>query len=112
MEYVEISAKDYKALPTTDGTYKVLYSINGRIGIIYKKDGKTHRVGAPAAFWDSGGSPWYFEGSEHRIDGPSTTWPNGGKEWYLFGTKYSKEKWFEQLTPEQKALALANPENF
>ena len=84
------------------------------------KNGKLHRIDGPAGITEYGTKYWYRNDKLHRIDGPAIipskycAFISGLKEcvWSLDGKEYSKEKWFEQLTPEQKAIALANPENF
>ena len=56
--------------------------------------------------------------SVHRIDGPAVMRNNKLKAegftnlWFLNGLEYSKEEWFNKLTIKQRAVALANPENF
>ena len=82
--------------------------------------GKLHRENGPAGITEYGTKYWYLNDKLHRIDGPaviiskydSIIYNIKGNDWYLNGIEYSKEEWFKQLTQEQLAIALANPENF
>ena len=76
------------------------------------KDGEPHRINGPAVTLKGGTRSWFQNGHLHRLDGPAILTISGYEDWRLNGTKYSKEEWFEQLTKEQLAVALANPENF
>jgi len=92
---------------------------------VWYKNGEIHRDHGPAIVRSTGSKVWYKNGKLHRTDGPAKILVNRNKNrkiklrrliakkaWHLFGKEYSKEEWFEQLTPEQLAIALANQENF
>jgi hypothetical protein len=75
----------------------------------WKLNGFLHREDGPAVEWSNdGGKQWWIDGIRHREDGPAIEWSNGKKFWYLNGYPYSKEKWFNLLTPEQKYNYLWN----
>lgn len=86
MEYKEITNKEYGKLKDKSGNYKVLSA--------------------------TGATRWVQDKKLHRIDGPAVVFSNGVKAWFINGNVRLKEEWFEQLTKEQLAKALANPENF
>ena len=73
--------------------------------------GFPHRIGGPAI-----SSPdsicWYEEGELHRVDGPAIIDVAGRKSYYLYGKFYSKEDFLSELSLEQMALYLSNPDNF
>jgi hypothetical protein len=54
----------------------------------------------------------YVNGYPHKEDGPAITTVDGASEWCLKGISYSKERWFDNLEPEQKIKSLFNPENW
>jgi hypothetical protein len=69
-------------------------------------NGKLHREDGPARERHDGIKAWYLNGKCHRLDGPAVISNDGEVKWYLNGIPYSKEKWFEELTEEQKEKAL------
>ena len=75
----------------------------------YKNDA-LHREDGPAVIFSNGTKHWYKNGALHREDGPTIIWGDGGKSWYLNGEYFTKEKWWEGLTPDQKEKALFNGE--
>ena len=107
--YEEITEEEYIALPTKKGAYKIICS-NGNV--IWMKDDKRHRLNGYAFSRKDGYRAWHVNGDRHRTDGPAITYKDVDKYWYLNGFHYTKEEWFKQLTKEQLAVALANPENF
>ena len=79
---------------------------------IWYKNGRVQRLNGPALIASDGKEFWYQNGELHRTDGPAIIWGNGATYYYLNGIPYFKEKWFKQLTKEELAVALANPEIF
>jgi hypothetical protein len=65
-------------------------------------DGKTHREDGPAVNYINHFKAWYKNGSVHRVDGPAIINNDGSIEWWLNDYRYSKEEWFQRLTPEQQ----------
>jgi hypothetical protein len=67
------------------------------------KNGKRHRENGPAIEFSSGAKSWWINGKCHRDDGPAVEWINGYEEWWLNGINYySKEEYFNALSPEQR----------
>jgi hypothetical protein len=127
--------KDYIYAYYTIKYSKVLHREDGP-ALIYNdgtkhwyRYGRLHRLGGPAAEWESGTMEWCVNGRYHREDGPAVERSNGGKEWWIDGKRhrvdgpaiisgggeimwylnnkcYTKEEWFEALTPEQQQMAL------
>ena len=132
MEYKEISFKEYCMIKRPRRSYLVIMpdgskywytnrDLNRNDGpaIIradnYKawyQNGRCHRTDGPAIMHADGSVEWLQKDALHREDGPAGIYSNGFSCWYLNGVSYSKEEWFSKLTPEQLAIALANPENF
>jgi hypothetical protein len=65
-------------------------------------NGKFHREGGPAIEYNDGCKQWFINGKLHRVDGPAIIYPDGYIAWCLNGRHYSKEEWFQQLTPEHQ----------
>jgi len=89
-------------------------------------NGFHHRLDGPAVEWSNGDKEWYKHGLLHREDGPAVERLDGGQAWYINGELhredgpalihmygvptrwclnggfFSKEEWFEALTPEQQ----------
>ena len=86
MKYEKITYKEYSKIKGRTGNYKV----RSLIGTIR----------------------WVQDGKLHRLDGPAIIYSDEEKTWAINGIIRLKEEWFELLTPEQRAVALANPENF
>jgi hypothetical protein len=55
-----------------------------------------------------GTKSWWLNRELHRTDGPAVEYIDGIKSWYINGRYYSKEKWFQALTPEQQYNYLWN----
>jgi hypothetical protein len=70
--------------------------------ICWKLNGKYHREDGPAFETTGGIKKWCLNGLLHRVDGPAIIFPDGFVEWWFDGCPYSKEKWFNLLTPEQQ----------
>lgn len=71
------------------------------------QDGLLHRIGGPAIEVFTGDKQWYKNGKRHRVDGPAIEWNNGVNEWWLNGKSFSsKEGFFDELTDEEKSIAL------
>ena len=86
--------EDGPAIEFADGTKK--WYFNGRM----------HREGGPA-YESDGYEEWWINGNLHREDGPARVISGLGVEWYLNGVCFdTKERWFEELTEEQKKKAL------
>ena len=79
---------------------------------LWFEDNKLHRRNGPAVITTNGSTLWFQEGRRHRGDGPAGIHPDGVMMWALNGIEYPKEEWFKQLSGEQLAIALTNPENF
>ena len=109
MQYCELSFREYIKLTTNIGSYKVLGP--GKI-VRWFKNGNLHRDNDPAVIRSNDTLFWYKNGRLHRTDGPAEMCADGDIFYHLNGRIYSKEEWFNKLTPEQKAVALTNPENF
>lgn len=109
MKYKEISHKEYSAIKFRMGPFKVIYP-GGTTE--WRLDGVLHRISGPAIQSSDGYEEWCKYGELHREDGPALNYFDNSKGWGLDGVIYSKEEWFSKLTPEQLAIALANPENF
>lgn len=97
---------------------QVCYHENGSIrAILFRKDGKPHRIGGPAIVeWDENGNLvlelWYRYGKEHRENGPAFLEYHHGvpvmKSWWYNGVRHRtdgpafigsedgiiEEKWF------------------
>jgi hypothetical protein len=72
-------------------------------------NGDFHNEDGPALIYDNGSKHWYLHGERHREDGPAIEYYDGTMFWYLNGKRYySKEKWFQALTPEQQYSYLWN----
>ena len=68
---------------------------------------KLHRLDGPAAEHLEGTKYWFQDGKLHRLDGPAVILYNDNKEWFKYGVQYtSKESFFENLTEEEKKIAL------
>jgi hypothetical protein len=69
---------------------------------------KLHRLDGPAVEYAYGSQYWYQKGKLHRLDGPAVILSGGKKRyWYIGGIQYtSKEDFFENLTEEEKKIAL------
>jgi hypothetical protein len=68
---------------------------------------KLHRLDGPAVEYAYGSQYWYQKGKLHRLDGPAVILSSGKKEWFKYGIQYtSKEDFFENLTEEEKKIAL------
>jgi hypothetical protein len=66
-----------------------------------------HRLDGPAEEYSYGSQYWYQKGKIHRLDGPAIILSGGKKEWFKHGIQYtSKEDFFENLTEEEKKIAL------
>lgn len=60
------------------------------------KDGKLHRVGAPARTHKD--SKWYFEnGLLHRLDGPAVDQRGHPKEYWINGQKWSPKNYKKEI---------------
>jgi regulation of enolase protein 1 (concanavalin A-like superfamily) len=71
------------------------------------KRGQLHRLDGPAAEHLEGTKYWFQDGKLHRLDGPAVILYNDNKEWFKYGVQYtSKESFFENLTEEEKKIAL------
>jgi len=75
------------------------------------KNGKIHRDGGPAVYFEGKGrnsqiQEWFKDGEKHRTEGPAMIYFDGRLEWWLNGIFYTKEEWFEALTPEQQQAML------
>jgi len=55
------------------------------------KNGKLHRVDAPAVEYASDNKFWYRNGKIHRDDGPAVEWANGDKEWFRNGKRHRED---------------------
>ncbi len=56
---------------------------------------------------------WFVNGEKNREDGPAVIYSNGERHWYCNKKFFLNiEKWFEQLTPEQKEKAVWNMDNW
>ena len=108
MIYQKITADKYDRLQDKSGAYNVRSYCGAREWYL---DGKLHREGGHAAINSDYYQIWYKEGKRHRADGPAYYIFDKG-DYYLNGINYSKEEWFSKLTPEQRAVALSNQENF
>ena len=86
--------------------------LNGKIvDERWYKDGISHREDGPAIICSNCTKSWYKNGALHREDGPAIVAWDGGKQWYLNGEYFfTKEEWWEGLTPDQKEKALFNGE--
>ena len=51
----------------------------------WRKGGKLHREGGPAAEYSNGTKLWYKEGKWHRLDGPAIEYSHGEKEYWVNG---------------------------
>jgi hypothetical protein len=71
-------------------------------------NGKLNRADGPAVECPDGRKYWYKNDKLHRVDGPAIEHANGDKCWHLEGIRYSKEEWFQKLTPEQQYNYLWN----
>ena len=131
-QYKEIQESEYYNLKNKSGRFLVIrpnksraWYENGNLhrtdgpAIIWKcgssfwyQNGKPHREDGPAVIYLEGTDGWFLNGKLHRTDGPAVYLENGGGMYYLNGSFFDKEEWFKQLTPEELAVALANPENF
>jgi hypothetical protein len=66
-----------------------------------------HRLDGPAAEYRYGTKYWFQDGKLHRLDGPAVILYNDNKEWFKYGVQYaSKEDFFEDLSEEEKKIAL------
>jgi hypothetical protein len=65
-----------------------------------------HREDGPAVERSNGGKEWWINGKRHREDGPAIISGGGYRMWYLDNEHYTKEEWFEALTPEQQKVML------
>ena len=84
-------------------------AVIGRIYSFWLRNGKIHRVGAPAVKGRNGYESWYIDGIRHKLDGPAVKGKSSGM-WYIRGkhlnanTATDEDKW---------ALLMANiPHNF
>jgi hypothetical protein len=75
------------------------------------KDGKLHRDDGPATVISDGYKAWYWKGFFHRTNGPARIWGDGTKEWWITGCCYTKEKWWNLLSQNEKIAAAFNEEN-
>jgi hypothetical protein len=73
--------------------------------------GRMHREGGPAIISPSGYNAWFKMGKKHREDGPAIIYSDGSKEYWLNNRRLSKEKWWEEISNEQKLNALFNGED-
>ena len=110
MTYKEITYAEYERLQDKSGAYEVFS--DHYLGLSWYLNGELHRIEGPAIIWAGGWYEWHKNGKHHRTDGPAIKIANGEIAWALDGVEYSKEEWFLLLTPEQRAIALSNPENF
>jgi len=67
-----------------DGPAVVVYGEDFHAEYWYK-NGKLHRIDAPAVTDSFGNEDWYYEGKRHRIGGPAITRANKPTEWYVHG---------------------------
>ena len=105
----ETTTGEYLRLTDRSGIYEVVDMLGGKS---WYKNNKLHRENGPAVIAHDGAKLWFKEDKLHREDGPAVISHDGRKRWNLNNIKYSKEEWFKQLTQEQLAIALSNPENF
>ena len=109
MIYREITEEEYSVLPNKKGLYKVNCNSGS---IIWMKDKGQHRADGYSFVGSAGPMEWQVNGLLHRTDGPAIISKDAERYWSLNGLSCSKEEWFDRLTPEQRAIALANTENF
>ncbi len=77
--------------------------------IYYDKNMRFHREDGPA--WDSSVSfQWYVNGESHRNDGPALIYKDVEHFMWAYNGRelFSKEEWFECLTPEEKQNYIWN----
>jgi hypothetical protein len=74
----------------------------------WKLNGVLHREDGPAVEYWEGSTEWWLNGELHRVDGPAISYANEYKQWCLNGNRYSYDKWFQLLTPEQQWNYLWN----
>ena len=75
------------------------------------ENGLLHREDGPAVIYSNGHKFWYKNGKLHREDGPAIVAWNGSKQWWMNGGYFfTKEEWWDALTPDQKEKALFNGE--
>jgi hypothetical protein len=90
---------DSESILEIDKKYGTKYWINA--------ERKLHRLDGPAVEYAYGSQYWYQKGKLHRLDGPAVILSSGKKEWFKYGIQYtSKEDFFENLTEEEKKIAL------
>ena len=70
--------------------------------IIYRENGKLHRVGKPAIIRADGTKYWFENGRAHRTDGPAIfrdgpPGKKGIKRWYLDNNKISFREWLTEI---------------
>jgi len=79
-------------------------STHGAIGATAKicvHNGKIHKRGSPAVYWDNGGTEWFLDGLLHREDGPAII-VYGILIWGINGKKFYNEKKWEIALREYK----------
>ena len=79
---------------------------DGEIAYYIKNTDILHREDGPAVEDEDGYKAWWIDGKRHRVDGPAGIYKNRKPTWWLNNIQYSKEKWFEELTEEQKEKML------
>jgi hypothetical protein len=95
-----IRVKTYKDIPEdftgivelADGTK--YWFLNGN----FHRD----REDGPTVELADGTKIWHRNGKFHRDNGPAIEYPNGEKCWFLNDISYSKEEYFNALSPEQR----------
>ena len=79
----------------------------------YDKDGRFHRLDAPAIEYSSGIKLWFIHGKRHRLDGPAAKHDDGSSYWYIRGNDITRKitKWaqdnnidLDNLTNDDKIL--------
>ncbi len=81
-----------------DQKYRIIWVIKGT-NILHREDG-------PAVEYISGLKEWHIRGLRHREDGPAVVFGDETIEWWLNDELYTKEKWFDTLSKDQKTKAL------
>ncbi len=79
-----------------------MYCVQKKNGVFWYRDSShtiMHRIGGPAAIFDSGKKVWIVNDKRHRDDGPALTWADGTYDWYLDGIYYQA---FEDYIKELK----------
>jgi hypothetical protein len=53
--------------------------------IVFRENGKIHRVDGPAVEWQQGDLQWYSHGELHRDGGPAVIGDDGEQQWFKQG---------------------------